>query len=251
MQSVLIKARNISKRYFIKKNLPKDALCEVNLDIFEGEILSFLGINGAGKTTLSSILATLIPPTSGDIFFLDNSVYENLSNYRKAIGLCPQHQNLDGNLLLRQNLLFQGKYYGLSKNEIENKIEFLLDKMDLNLYQDSKVDVLSGGYKQRFLIAKALIHSPKIIILDEPTVGLDPQVRHNLWNFIRDLKKEGMTILLTTHYLDEAEELSDRVCVIDQGQIKIIDHPENLKNKFQKQKLEDVFLHLLRNKESL
>jgi ABC-type multidrug transport system ATPase subunit len=162
------------------------------------------------------------------------------------VGLCPQYQNLDTNLLLRQNLVFQGKYYGLDKRELENRIDYLLDRFELDMYRNSKIEVLSGGYKQRFLIAKSLIHSPKILILDEPTVGLDPQVRHKLWDFIKVLKKEGMTVILTTHYLDEAEELSDRVCVIDQGKIKTVDSPENLKINFMKDRLEDVFLDLIK-----
>lgn len=245
MTTTLLNIRNISKRYYINKSSEKYALLNVSLDVFEGETISLLGVNGAGKTTLSSIIASLYPPTGGEIYFKEKPIFDDLPSYRKNIGLCPQYQNLDSSLLLKQNLAFQGKYYGLGKRQIEERIDFLLEKFELGQYKDSKVDVLSGGYKQRFLIAKSLIHNPKIVILDEPTVGLDPQVRHKLWDFIKTLKKEGMTILLTTHYLDEAEELSDRVCVIDEGKIKIIDTPENLKANFKKNKLEDVFLHLL------
>jgi ABC-2 type transport system ATP-binding protein len=237
--------RNLSKSYLCKKKLFKEALVDFNLDLFKGEILSLLGVNGAGKTTLSSLIATLHPPTKGDILWQGRSIYEELFSYRKIIGFCPQEQNLDPHLTLQQNLLFQAKFYGLPEKEVEERTQLLLKKFELSEYADVKVDVLSGGYRQRFLIARTLIHQPQLVILDEPTVGLDPQVRHKLWNFIVDLKNEGVTILLTTHYLDEAEQLSDRVCVIDQGKIKTLGTPEKLKEDWKKKNLEEVFLHLL------
>jgi ABC-2 type transport system ATP-binding protein len=245
MSKTLLKVKNLHKIY-VSKRFRKEALQDVSLTLFEGEILSLLGVNGAGKTTLSSIIASLCPPTKGSVLWKeDQSIYEDLLSYRKILGLCPQFQNLDSNLTLEQNLLFQGRYYGLDKNHLEKRTKYLLDKFELNEYAKSKVDILSGGYKQRFLIARTLVHSPKLVILDEPTVGLDPQVRHKLWDHILLLKQEGATILLTTHYLDEAEKLSDRVCVIDKGRIKVIDTPDNLKKDWEKKNLEDVFLNLL------
>ena len=156
-----------------------------------------------------------------------------------------------GELGLEKSLIFQGRYYGLSKNDLEKRVAYLLERFELQQYAKSKVDVLSGGYRQRFLIARTLIHNPKLVILDEPTVGLDPQLRHMLWQYIIDLKKEGISVLLTTHYLDEAEMLSDRVCVIDKGKIIVIDTPEKLKNDCGQKNLEDVFLHLLKEEEKL
>ncbi len=193
---------------------------------------------------MSSIIATLHPPTSGDILLNGKSIYNNIIEYRKIIGFCPQEQNLDENFNLEETLSFQGKFYGIYGNKLKEKINFLFEKFNLHEYSKKHANVLSGGYKQRFMIARALIHTPKLLILDEPTVGPDPKARHDLWNFILELKKDGISIILTTHYLDEAEKLSDRVCFIDSGKIKTIDTPENLKNNLQKNNLEDVFLQL-------
>lgn len=245
MTHMLLKISNLHKSYYCRKKLIKKALVDINLSLFEGEIFSLLGVNGAGKTTLSSIIASLSPSTKGSVLWQNRSIYEDLLSYRKILGFCPQYQNLDANLTLEQNLIFQGKYYGLNKDRIEEKTEELLTKFELKEYAKAKVEVLSGGYRQRFLIARTLIHSPRLVILDEPTVGLDPQVRHRLWDYMFNLKKEGITLLLTTHYLDEAENLSDRVCLIDQGKIKVIDTPDNLKKDLKKKNLEEVFLHLL------
>jgi ABC-2 type transport system ATP-binding protein len=251
MTQPLLKIRNLHKTYLCKKKKSKHALIDVNFDILKGEVFSLLGENGAGKTTLSSIIASLHPPTKGTILWNDKPIYDDLICYRKIIGFCPQHQNLDSNLSLEQNLIFQGRYYGISKQELEERIDYLLKRFELNEYSKSKVDVLSGGYKQRFLIARTLIHNPKLVILDEPTVGLDPQVRRKLWEYIRRLKEEGISVILTTHYLDEAEILSDRVCVIDKGKIIIIETPEKLKNDCKKKNLEDVFLHLLKEEQKV
>lgn len=249
MSNILLKIRHICKNYPLKKGKVKKALVDINLDIFKGEIFGLLGVNGAGKTTLSSIIATLHPPTKGFIEWQGQSIDQTLFAYRQILGFCPQHQNLDPYLSLRQNLIFQGKYYGMSAKDIEKKTQYLLERFELEEYASLKIGVLSGGYKQRFLIARTLIHSPNLVILDEPTVGLDPQVRHKLWAYIKELRDEGISVLLTTHYLDEAEKLSDRVCVIDQGKIKVIDTPEKLKFDWKKQNLEEVFLHLLQGEE--
>ena len=251
MTQTLLKIRNLHKTYHCKKKNKKEALSDVSFDLLKGEIFSLLGVNGAGKTTLSSIIASLHPPTKGIVLWKDKSIYDDLIHYRKIIGFCPQHQNLDSNLTLEQNLIFQGRYYGLSKSELEERTDYLLKRFELNEYAKSKVDVLSGGYQQRFLIARTLIHNPKLVILDEPTVGLDPQVRRKLWQYILGLKEEGISVILTSHYLDEAEMLSDRVCVIDQGKVLLIDTPEKLKNDWKKKNLEDVFLHLLKEEEKV
>lgn len=245
MSDIFLQVANLTKVFYSKKQISITALDDVSFELRKGEIFSLLGINGAGKTTLSSILATLHPPTSGSIFWGGKSIYGNLLSYRKMVGFCPQEQNLDPCLTLKQNLLFQGRYYGISKEKLEEKTAFLLKKFELEEYAKRKVEVLSGGYKRRFLIARTLIHSPRFVILDEPTVGLDPQLRRKLWYYISFLKEEGVTVLLTTHYLDEAEKLSDRVCLIDHGKIVVIDTPEKLKKDMKKENLEDAFLHLL------
>lgn len=236
----LLEVKHIKKRFGTY-----EALKGISLDIQQGEIVSLLGVNGAGKTTLSTIIATLHPPTEGDILFKGASIYNNLIYYRQHIGYCPQKPNLNNLLTLKENLIFSGRYYGMSENAIKTRIDNLVHKFKLERYLTSKPDILSGGYKQRFLLARSILHNPELIILDEPTVALDPHVRHQLWDYIKAMRTEGISILLTTHYLDEAEVLSDRVCVLDKGSIKLIDTPQNLMTSFKKGRLEDVFLHLI------
>lgn len=248
-QNILLKIKNVTKTYqgtpIIK------ALAGVNLDIHEGEILSLLGVNGAGKTTLSSIISTLHPPTSGDILYQDRSIYDHVTGFRRIIGFCPQKPNIDEMLTIKENLVFAGRYFNVPEDTIELRCHELMNKFGLTKYADSKGSILSGGYKQRFILARTLMHSPKLVILDEPTVALDPHIRRNLWEIIKNLKNDGVTILLTTHYLEEAEALSDRVCILDKGVIKLVDTPENLKKDYSKKNLEDVFIKLLQeeNKE--
>lgn len=242
---MFIEIDSLKKQYTDGKRI-KEALKGVSFEIFEGEIFGLLGVNGAGKTTLSSILAGLHPPTSGDVKYKGRSIYEDIISYRRIIGFCPQKPNLDLNLTLEDNLIFAGHYHQMPLNEIKAQVKLLMDQFDLNEYASSKAYVLSGGYKQRFLIARTLVHKPKLIILDEPTVGLDPHIRHQLWEQIAQLKRNGSSVLLTTHYLDEAEHLSDRVCIIDGGSVKTIDTPQNLMELHQMGRLEDVFLKLLK-----
>lgn len=239
----LIQVKSVKKCYR-DKNRVKHALGGVDLEIHEGEVLGLLGVNGAGKTTLSSILAGLHPPTGGDVLFFGRSIYEDIVSYRKNVGFCPQKPNLDLSLSLVENLIFAGRYQRMPLNEIELQIARLMDQFKLHEYAGSKANVLSGGYKQRFLIARTLMHNPKLIILDEPTVGLDPHIRHQLWDEIKALRDTGASVLLTTHYLDEAEYLSDRVCIIDAGLVKTIDTPDNLKTYHKMDRLEDVFIKL-------
>jgi len=217
----------------------------VNLSINEGEIYCLLGVNGAGKTTLSSIIATLRPPTSGDILFKGNSIYKDLLSYRSSIGFCPQKPNLNNYLTLRENLQTSGRYFGMNNDLIDLRIEELAHQFEFKAYLDRKPEVLSGGYKQRFTLARSVLHNPRLVILDEPTVALDPHIRRQLWDYIKKLKEKNISVLLTTHYLDEAEVLSDRVCVLEKGQVRLIDTPANLMNSFQKGSLEDVFVHLM------
>ncbi|MFC1894993.1 ABC transporter ATP-binding protein [Candidatus Dependentiae bacterium] len=244
MNNILIKIKNV-KKYFYDKNKTIKALDGINLDIFKGEIIGLLGANGAGKTTLSSIIATLHPATEGDILFDEKSIYKDINNYRYQIGYCPQKPNLFNDLTVKQNLYFAGKFFEIPESEIQKRINDFTNKYQLQAYLDSKPDVLSGGYKQRVLLARSLMHNPKLLVLDEPTVGLDPHIRHQLWETIRELKKQGVTVILTTHYLDEAEILSDRICILQKGKIQLIDTPKNLNTTYQKSRLEDVFLQLM------
>ncbi len=244
MSPLLLRLEGISKIYPIRPS-PIIALESISLEVYKGEIVGLLGVNGAGKTTLSTIIATVHPPSSGTIYWQGVSVYSALQAYRSTIGYCPQRANFDPLLTVRENLLFAGRYYLVSKNELENRIEKLMDTFGLTPYANSFISVLSGGYKQRLLLARAIVHNPSLVILDEPTVGLDPHIRRQLWDTILRLKEQGITVILTTHYLDEAEILSDRVCILDKGRVRVIDKPKNLLSAYNKARLEDVFLQLM------
>jgi ABC-2 type transport system ATP-binding protein len=245
MSIPIISVKNLSKSYFSGKS-PVHALQNVSLDIMQGEVFGLLGVNGAGKTTLSSILATLHPATSGHVLYNDKSIYQDLMNYRRALGFCPQSQNLDTYLTVEENLIFAGRYFLMSESDIAARTKELMQQLELTRYAQFEVDQLSGGNKQRLLIARALMHRPKIVILDEPTVGLDPDIRKKLWDIIKQLKANGITVILTTHYLDEAEYLSDRICILHRGKVKLIESLKDLKERHQQQKLEDIFLNCLK-----
>lgn len=242
-KKILLNIKNVTKTY--KGTPPIHALKGVTLDIYEGEVLSLLGVNGAGKTTLSSIISTLHPATSGDILYNGQSIYNDVTGFRRIIGFCPQKPNIDEMLTIKENLLFAGRYFNLPESVIAKRSIELMEQFQLLKYADSKGSILSGGYKQRFILARTLMHSPKLVILDEPTVALDPHIRRNLWEIIKSLKQNGTTVLLTTHYIEEAEILSDRVCILDKGVINLIDTPENLKKNFSQSNLEGVFIKLL------
>ena len=242
MNQVFLSIEKVSKTYFEKRRVLKEALKEVSLDVFEGEVLGLLGVNGAGKTTLASILATLHPATAGDVHWDGASIYQDLLRYRSVVGYCPQHPNIERQLSLGENLIFSGRCYGLSRNEAIHRQQELAKEFKLEEYLEANIDQVSGGYKQRFLIARALMHRPRLLILDEPTVGLDSHIRRELWEVITELRKSGIMVILTTHYLDEAEHLSDRICLIHEGTVRVVDTPDNLKKQHQKDSLEEVFL---------
>ena len=241
----ILEVRNLSKIYKTKTT-SVHALDDISLTINEGEILGLLGVNGAGKTTLSSILATLHPPTKGDVFFNGTSIYDDLFTYRRALGFCPQKANLDPLLTVHENLVFAGRYFLIPEKEIHARVDELMESLGVVKYADFKIHALSGGNRQRVLIARALMHSPRILILDEPTVGLDPDIRRKLWSLIKQLKTKGVTVILTTHYLDEAEYLSDRVCLLHLGKRVLIESVAALKAKHGENKLEDIFLTIMK-----
>lgn len=241
--SAIIKIESLTKYYGTSKD-PVKALDGINLNIEAGEVISLLGVNGAGKTTLSSILATLYPQTSGNILYNDKPIHKDIEVYRRKLGFCPQKPNLDLALNVEENLIFAGRYMLMSEQDIKKRINQLITDLGLEKYRNFDIEDLSGGNKQRVLIARALMHSPDIVILDEPTVGLDPDIRRQLWTIIKGLRDYGVTIVLTTHYLDEAEFLSDRVCLLHAGKIVLVDTASNLKKQHGKATLEEVFIHL-------
>lgn len=230
---------------------PVIALNNISFEIHQGEIFGLLGVNGAGKTTLSSILATLHPATKGDVLFKGASIYNNIQAYRTILGFCPQNQNLDMYLTVQQNLVFAGRYFLIPENIIAQRVAKLMEQLELTRYAHFSIHALSGGTKQRVLIARALMHNPEIIIFDEPTVGLDPDIRRKLWEQIKDLKALGITVILTTHYLDEAEQLSDRICILNKGIILLTENVKTLKERHAMKSLEEIFLHLMKEESQI
>ncbi len=222
----------------IIKNLVKNygklqALKGINLDIKKGEFFGLLGPNGAGKTTTINILTSLVNKTSGDIEIYGHDHIKEYREARKYIGLVPQEFNFDQFSKVIDTVIYQGGFYGIPRDECKRRAEKILKMLDLWEKRDAKLRYLSGGMKRRAMIARALIHEPKILILDEPTAGIDVELRKSTWNFIKELNKSGVTILLTTHYIEEAEELCDRVAIINNGEIIALDKTHKLLDKLE------------------
>ncbi|ABL78989.1 ATP-binding cassette domain-containing protein [Thermofilum pendens] len=215
MVSEAIRVENLVKRF-------KDvtAVDGVSFTVREGEIYGLLGPNGAGKTTTIHILTTLLRPTSGRALVAGYDVVKQPSEVRKRIGIVFQDPSLDNQLTAWDNMYIHGMLYGLGGQELKRKINELLDFVELKNFANKQVKYFSGGMRRRLEIARALLHEPEILFLDEPTIGLDPQTRVKIWDYIMAIKKEkGMTIVLTTHYMDEAEQLCDRIAIMDRGKI--------------------------------
>lgn len=207
------------------------AVNQLNLEIKEGEIFGLLGPNGAGKTTTIRMLTMLTKPSSGDIIIHGLHVQQEEEKIKAMIGIVPQHVNLDQDLTVGENLELHGRLHHMSDSERKERILSLLAYVELSERIDDRVQELSGGMKRRLLIARALMHKPKILLLDEPTVALDPQVRRRLWDLIRRMHNDHITVLLTTHYIEEAEQLCQRVAIMEKGSLIALDKPENLCKK--------------------
>lgn len=217
-----------------KKWTEKLAVDDLSLEIKQGEIFGLLGPNGAGKTTTIRMLTMLTQATSGKILVDHKSIKENPLRLKKIIGVVPQHINFDQDLTVWENMELHGKLHHMPKEERRARIQELLAYVDLQDRGNDRVKALSGGMKRRLLIIRALMHHPKILFLDEPTVALDPQVRRKIWDLIRHLPKEGVTVVLTTHYIEEAEQLCNRVAIMNKGKLIKIDTPVALCNEFGK-----------------
>ena len=203
----------------------------VSFRVRKGEVFGLLGPNGAGKTTTIRMLSTLLRPDSGTARVCGFDILKERQEVRKRIGIVFQEPALDGKLTGRENLVFHGMMYGLSKKEAEERAEALLELVELSDRADSLVETYSGGMKRRLEIARGLVHKPEVLFLDEPTLGLDAQTRRRVWDYIRLLnKKAGITIILTTHYMEEADYLCERVAIIDLGRIIALDKPKKLKD---------------------
>ena len=206
------------------------ALDGVSLEITEGEFFGLLGPNGAGKTTLISALAGLVRVDSGELRVMGYDVQQAYREARRKLGVVPQELVFDPFFTVRETLRIQSGYFGLRKND--DWIDDILENLDLTAKADTNMRRLSGGMKRRVLVAQALVHKPPVIVLDEPTAGVDVELRQGLWKFIRRLNSEGHTVILTTHYLEEAEELCGRVAMLKQGRVVALDSPRNLLDRF-------------------
>ena len=216
----------------LRKNYGKiEALKGISFRITAGELFALLGPNGAGKTTTIRILCGLTRPSGGRAFFYGVDVFREPVAAKKMAGLVPQTINLDLELTLSENLLIHGLLFGLSREEIRRRAAELLRFAELFERRGHKVRTLSGGMRRRLLIIRALLHRPRILFLDEPTVGLDPHIRRRLWGLIKRIQQQGTTILLTTHYIEEAEFLADRVAFMDQGELIIEGTPKALMDR--------------------
>lgn len=205
------------------------ALEGLDLEVEEGEFFGLLGPNGAGKTTTIGVLTTRVRPMSGEAWVAGADVTRQAVEVRRRIGVVPQRPNPDRGLRVAENLIFHAAYFGIPYDVASARARQLLESLELGDRGESKVDELSGGQQQRLMIARALIHDPEILFLDEPTVGLDPQARHALWEILRRLNAEGRTIVMTTHYMEEADQLCRRVAIIDHGRLLALDTPSSLK----------------------
>ncbi len=224
--------RAIKVEELVKKFNSFTAVENISFDVPYGELFGLLGPNGAGKTTTINILSTLLKPTSGYAEVAGFDIRKKRDEVRKSIGIVFQDPTLDTKLTGRENLLFHAMMYGIKKEEAEKRMKEVLQLVELEDRANTLVEKYSGGMKRRLEIARGLIHRPKVLFLDEPTLGLDAQTRRRIWDYIKKLNKEtGITMILTTHYMEEADYLCDRVAIIDHGKIVAIDNPLNLKNR--------------------
>jgi lipooligosaccharide transport system ATP-binding protein len=244
MSESLISARGLTKNYG-----DFTAVNAIDFDVAKGESFGLLGPNGAGKSTTMRIIAATSQRTAGTISILGRDPEEHGPQIRAHLGVVPQQDNLDGELTVTENLFIYGRYFGLSKKFIRAKIEELLEFAQLEEKRNVKVDALSGGMKRRLTIARALVSEPDILMLDEPTTGLDPQARHILWDRLFRLKETGVTLVLTTHFMDEAEQLCDRLVVMDNGKIMAEGSPLELIKVYSTKEVLEVRFGSERNKE--
>jgi lipooligosaccharide transport system ATP-binding protein len=223
MNPAAIIARELTKRYG-----ELEAVRSVSFEVGSGEVVGFLGPNGAGKTTTVRMLCCFLPPTSGTASIHGLDVRERPRDVKWLLGVCPQEDNLDPDFDVLKNLLVYGRYFGLPGRTVRRRALELLEFVALSDKTHVPVQALSGGMKRRLILARALLNEPRVLILDEPTTGLDPQARHAIWTRIRSLRAHGTTVLLTTHYMEEATQLCDRVVVMDDGKILLEGAPLDL-----------------------
>ncbi len=219
----MIRIENLTKNYGAIQ-----ALKGVSLEVGEGELFAYLGPNGSGKTTTIKILTGLANPTSGDAYVHGYHVVRESLEAKRQCGLVPQTINLDHELTVQENLDIHGRLFHMAARERAARIDELLDYIGIKERRSSPIKHLSGGLKRRVMVARAMMHAPKILFLDEPTVGLDPTIRRRIWSLVKSIQQGGATIFLTTHYIEEAEFLAERVAFLDEGRIVAVDTPQDL-----------------------
>jgi ABC-2 type transport system ATP-binding protein len=239
----------MSESAIITQNLTKrfesiTAVDGLNLEIGWGELFGLLGPNGAGKTTTINMLCTLLNPTQGSAIVDGHDIVSESEKVREVIGVCPQEPAYYKYLTGRENIELFGTLHIIPKDVLRERVESIIEKIGLEDHADRKAAEYSGGMIRRVSTAMALISNPKIALLDEPTVAMDPSARREIWDFIKSLKVQGKAIILTTHYMEEAEELCDRVGIIDEGKLIAIGSPEELMQQYDAENLEEVFLTL-------
>ncbi|MBA3231959.1 MAG: ABC transporter ATP-binding protein [Acidobacteria bacterium] len=221
------------------------ALDGVSLEIASGSFFGLLGPNGAGKTTLINSIVSLARPDSGTVQVFGHDAYEEFREARRMIGVSPQEINLDKFLTVQETLTFHAGYYGVGKKKARERAEELLERFELTEKRKARTSTLSGGMKRRVMFARSLMHDPDMLFLDEPTAGVDVELRYKLWDYLRELNRGGMTMLLTTHYLEEAEELCDEVALISNGRIAARDTSAGLKETFHARSIEEVYMKVM------
>jgi len=231
----VVQLRGLTKQYG-----SLTALGGVDLDVLDGEIFALLGPNGAGKTTLISIVAGLARATAGTATVLGHDVVKDYRFTRRAVGLVPQELNFDPFFTVEEALIFQAGYFGLRLPDA--RVVEILSALDLLPKRHVNARALSGGMKRRLLIAKALVHQPRVLFLDEPTAGVDVELRRALWAYVRLLRHRGTTVVLTTHYLEEAEELADRIGIIDRGTLRLVEEKAALLRRHAGRSLEEIYV---------
>jgi ABC-2 type transport system ATP-binding protein len=221
------------------------ALDGVSLDVEAGRFFGLLGPNGAGKTTLINSVVSLARPESGRVEVFGRDAFMEFREARRMIGVSPQEINLDKFLTVEETLLYHAGYYGVERKKAEERASEMLERFELTGRRAQRVNTLSGGMKRRVLFARALMHDPKILFLDEPTAGVDIELRYKLWEYIRELNRGGLTILLTTHYLEEAEELCEEIALINDGRIAALGTSAELKKEYGVSNIEGVYLKVV------
>jgi len=236
----VIKVKNMVKKFgtFVAND-------NLNFEVYKGEIFGFIGANGAGKTTAIRILCGLSTPTSGEMNVAGYDIYHQTEKIKKNIGYMSQKFSLYEDLTIAENIRFFGGVYGMKITERKARTEEMLERLDLMAFKNRKIGDLPLGWKQKLAFSIAILHNPKIVFLDEPTGGVDPITRRQFWNLIYEAVQKGITVFVTTHYMDEAE-YCDRVSIMSEGQIVALDTPENLKKQYNAKNMDEVFLKIAR-----